>query len=267
MFANLDYPESDEHVHGHRGVARRRQVLDRLAGRPSTGGRCAAAARWPSRWRCWGSIPGWPTGRSTASCCPRLVAEAERRGALRALHAMGRGPPVSHRPGGGQLLRRRCLSAPARGRTPRRGEVRRRVPGLCQPPRSEAPGTGDAAEPVRTTGGSGVPRDVGADWDFDGRARSLSGGAVRRRCRVSLREADADRYLELSRAVSGEVMAEVLGEWRRAGVAVPGRAGAMAARPDAGGGLGGARSTVAEPKVGVRPPEARAGAGGGVEHR
>ena len=34
--------------------------------------------------------------------------------------------------------------------------------------------------------------------------------------RSALRRADHERYLELSRAVTGEVMAEVFGEWRRA---------------------------------------------------
>jgi beta-mannosidase len=63
---------------------------------------------------------------------------------------------------------------------------------------------------------AGVPRDVGAGWDFDDvrdhYLHELFGVDP-----VALRSSDAERYLELSRAVSGEVMGEVFGEWRRAG--------------------------------------------------
>jgi beta-mannosidase len=62
---------------------------------------------------------------------------------------------------------------------------------------------------------AGVPRDAGAGWDFedvrDHYLRELYGLDP-----VELRSSDPERYLELGRAVTGEVMAEVLGEWRRA---------------------------------------------------
>jgi beta-mannosidase len=67
---------------------------------------------------------------------------------------------------------------------------------------------------------AGVVRDagtgwgVGAGWDFDDvrdhYLRLLFGVDP-----VALRRFDHERYLELSRAVSGEVMAETIGEWRR----------------------------------------------------
>ena len=53
-----------------------------------------------------------------------------------------------------------------------------------------------------------------------GRARSAFGGKKSEEFAVDpaeLRRADPERYLELSRSVSGEVMSEVFGEWRRAG--------------------------------------------------
>lgn len=62
---------------------------------------------------------------------------------------------------------------------------------------------------------AGVPRDAGAAWDFaDVRDHYLQ------QCYgldpAELRRTDLRRYLELSRAVGGEVMAAVFGEWRRA---------------------------------------------------
>ncbi|HEY2717948.1 MAG TPA: hypothetical protein VGI73_17185, partial [Solirubrobacterales bacterium] len=63
---------------------------------------------------------------------------------------------------------------------------------------------------------AGVPRDAGTGWDFDDvrdhYLRELFGVEA-----GELRRCDHERYLELSRAVSGEAMAAVFGEWRRAG--------------------------------------------------
>jgi beta-mannosidase len=86
--------------------------------------------------------------------------------------------------------------------------------------------------------GAGVARDVGAAWDF----ADVRDHYLRERYGVdpdALRDGERDRYLALSRQVTGEVMADVLGEWRR--LASP-TAGAILLwlrdlRPGAGWGL------------------------------
>jgi beta-mannosidase len=67
----------------------------------------------------------------------------------------------------------------------------------------------------------GVPRDagsgwdLGAGWDFDD-VRDFYLRSLFEVDPVQLRRSDLTRYLDLSRAASGEIMAEVIGEWRRA---------------------------------------------------
>ena len=61
---------------------------------------------------------------------------------------------------------------------------------------------------------AGVPRDAGSGWDFDD-VRDHYMRTLFDLDPGELRRIDHGRYLELSRAVSGEVMAEVFGEWRR----------------------------------------------------
>ncbi len=62
---------------------------------------------------------------------------------------------------------------------------------------------------------AGVPRDAGSGWDFDD-VRDHYLALLYAVDPAELRRVDHERYLELSRAVTGEVMAEVFGEWRRA---------------------------------------------------
>jgi len=68
--------------------------------------------------------------------------------------------------------------------------------------------------PVHPEWKRGVPRDAGAGWDFED-VRDHYLRTLYQADALDLRYADLDRYWELSRAVTGEVMAEVFGEWRR----------------------------------------------------
>jgi beta-mannosidase len=60
----------------------------------------------------------------------------------------------------------------------------------------------------------GVPKDAGTDWDFDD-VRDHYLKLLYEVDPKELRASDPKRYLDLSKAVSGDVMAEVFGEWRR----------------------------------------------------
>ncbi len=62
---------------------------------------------------------------------------------------------------------------------------------------------------------AGTGWDIGSGWDFDD-VRDHYLGLLFGVDPVALRRYDHERYLELSRFASGEVMAAVIGEWRRA---------------------------------------------------
>jgi beta-mannosidase len=66
-----------------------------------------------------------------------------------------------------------------------------------------------------------VPRDRGAGWDFDD-VRDHYFEIVFGLDPLQVRYVDSERYLALSRVVSGEVMARTIAEWRRPGSACRG---------------------------------------------
>jgi beta-mannosidase len=71
-----------------------------------------------------------------------------------------------------------------------------------------------APDPSDPSWKDGVPRDLGADWDFED-VRDHYLNLLYAVDPEKLKATDPDRWLALSRRVSGDVMGEVLGEWRR----------------------------------------------------
>jgi beta-mannosidase len=65
-------------------------------------------------------------------------------------------------------------------------------------------------------GKSGIPRDAGVDWDFED-VRDHYLGTLYDADPQTLRVQQPERYLALSRAVTGEVMEAAFAEWRRPG--------------------------------------------------
>ncbi len=219
MFANFDYPL--EHEHFRATVAREASdVLDALGGRPSLTVLCGNS-EVEQQVAMLGLDPSLGRGELFGELLPQVVRES----AVDAVY-------IPSAPCGGELPFR-----PDRGianyygvggyRRPledaRRAGVRfaaeclafSNVPSdaSAHEPREEASAEPAGENPVLRTG---IPRDVGADWDFrDVRDHYL--GVLFDVDPGALRETDPEHYLELARAATGEVMAEVFGEWRRSG--------------------------------------------------
>jgi beta-mannosidase len=217
MFANLDYPEADP---AFIETVRREvlQVLAELGGRPSLAVLCGSS-EIAQQVAMLGLDPALASGPLFGELLPDLV----RDGALDAVY-------VPSAPWGGDLPFR-----PDRGvanyygvggyRRPledaRRSGVRFAAECLAfanvpdQVTLDELAGAGPAGLAVHDPRWkAGVPRDVGSGWDFDD-VRDHYLALLYDVDPPELRRVDPERYLELSRAVSGEVMAEVFGDWRR----------------------------------------------------
>jgi beta-mannosidase len=217
MFANLDYPEADP---AFLDAVRREvlQVLDELGGRPSLAVLCGSS-EIAQQVAMLGLDPEIADGPLFGDLLPALVRDA----ALDAVY-------VPSAPWGGSLPFR-----PGRGvanyygvggyRRPledaRRSNVRFAAECLAfanvpdQATLDELAGDGVAGIAVHDPRWkAGVPRDAGSGWDFDD-VRDHYLALLFAVDPGELRRADPERYLELSRSVSGEVMSEVFGEWRR----------------------------------------------------
>jgi beta-mannosidase len=216
MFANLDYPEADDAFMAT--VEREaRAVLAALGSRPSLAVLCGGS-EVAQQVAMLGLDPALASGPLYGELLPGLVAEAEVDA-----------PYVPSTPWGGDLPFR-----PGRGianyygvgaylrplSDARLADVRFAAECLAFSNVPDEPALAEIDAPAGLVPHNpgwkaGIPRDAGAGWDFeDVRDHYLK--LLHDVDPVALRSVELDRYLELSRAVTGEVMGEVFGEWRRA---------------------------------------------------
>jgi beta-mannosidase len=217
MFANLDYPIADEHF---RATVEREAstLLSTIAGRPSLAVLCGNS-EIEQQVAMLGLDPALGRGELFGKLLPGLIA-----------HASSDAVYVPSAPCGGALpfrLDRGVANYYGVGgyRRPledaRRAEVRFAAECLAF---SNVPDEAGVEAVSPDTPGNvvvhhprwkaGVPRDAGTGWDFED-VRDHYLALLFDVDPGELRRIDHERYLELSRAVTGEVMAEVFGEWRR----------------------------------------------------
>lgn len=215
MFANLDYPAQDREF--LRAVESEvRGLLDRLGPRPSLTVLCGGS-EIAQQVAMLGLDPALAEGPLFGELLPGLVAEADVDA-----------PYIPSTPWGGELPFRtdrgvaNYYGVGAYLRPlgdARRSEVKfaaeslafANVPDAAALADLEMPGGASVTHPAWK---AGVPRDPASGWDFDD-VRDHYLGLLCELDPVALRRVDQERYLELSRMVTGEVMAETFGEWRR----------------------------------------------------
>ncbi len=212
MFANLDYPGDDPDFRAA-VVGEARGALAGVAGRPSLAVVCgnSEVEQQPAmmgldpalgRGELWETVLKAVVAKSGADCA--YVRSTPCGGTLPFHPGLG----VTHYFGVSGYFR------PIEDA--RRAEVRFASECLAfanVPDRTEFPVHHPSSKSgVQRDAGTGW--DLGAGWDFDDvrdhYLEQLYGVDA-----VQLRRYDHARYLELSRAASGEVMAELMGEWRR----------------------------------------------------
>jgi beta-mannosidase len=202
MFANFDYPFADEGF-AALAEAEARQELERVGGHPSLAVVCGNS-EVEQQAAMMGLDPATGRGSFFGDRLPALVADAGLDAAY-----------VPSAPCGGALPFR-----PSAGVASYFGVGGYRRP-LGDARASEVRFASECLAIANVGDGSGAdreaaPRDPGAEWDFadvrDHYLRELYGHDP-----VALAAEDPERYTALSRMVSGDVMARVMGEWRRAG--------------------------------------------------
>ena len=217
MFANLDYPEQDSDFMA--AVQRETSAeLERIGGRPSLAVLCGGS-EVAQQVAMLGLDPALARGPLFGELLPEVVQAAELDAAYVPSAPWGGDLPFRTNRGVANYYGVGAYRRPLEDA--RRSEVRFAAECLAF---ANVPDQ-EALEEIEAPGGlavhhpgwkAGVPRDAGAGWDFED-VRDHYLGLLFGVDPVGLRWVDHDRYLELSRAVTGELMAEVFGEWRRAG--------------------------------------------------
>lgn len=218
MFANLDYPIADERFRAT--VADEAQtVLDALGGRPSLAVLCGNS-EVEQQVAMNGLDPALGRGELFGELLPGLIRDSGLDARYVPSAPCGGDQPFRPGQGVGTYYGVGCYRLPLEDA--RRAGVRFAAECLAF---SHAPGEASIEEmapdtPERLVGHhpvwkAGIPRENGADWDFedirDHYLRLVYGVDA-----ADLRHVGHERYLELSRMLTGEILADVFGEWRRA---------------------------------------------------
>ena len=221
MFASMDYPFSDERF-GQPGRGRGARRRD-ATGRPAELGRAVREQRGRAAGR-----DAWPRHGTGPDPLLRrdVVPEHRRRGRarrdLRAVVAVRWRPADADRITASRTTTgSAAIAAPCPTHGPAASCSRRSAWPSRTSPTTRRWRLSSRNHPARrssiTRAGRRVSHaDAGAGWDFDD-LRDHYLEVVFGVHPGTLRRGNPDRYLELSRAVTGEVMTHVYGEWRRAG--------------------------------------------------
>ncbi|HXN36993.1 MAG TPA: hypothetical protein VN892_03060 [Solirubrobacteraceae bacterium] len=217
MFANLDYPIADERFRTtveHEAAS----VLAAVGGRPSLAVLCGNS-EVEQQAAMMGVDATLARGELFGELLPELVRESGADALYIPSAPYGGDVPFRTDRGIGTYYGVGCYRLPLEDA--RRASVRFAAECLAFS-HVPAPASVEAMSPQapeRLVGHhpvwkAGVPRENGADWDFedvrDHYLRLLFGVDA-----DELRWVDHARYLELSRMLTGEILADVFGEWRR----------------------------------------------------
>ncbi|MGU3464480.1 glycosyl hydrolase 2 galactose-binding domain-containing protein [Methylobacterium sp. C33D] len=209
MLANFDYPHADPAF----AAALDRELtgfLDRTQTAPSLGVVCGGSEVWQQAAMLGAPRAVWADTFCTLTLPQRV---SERRADLVVVPNSPSGGDLPFSPRGG------CTHYFGVGAYRRPLEDARRAEvgfaseclAFANPPEPGTPGPTGPADPLWP---AGIPRDRGADWDFE-TVRDHYVGALYGVDPATLRAEDPDRYLELGRAAVAEVMEATFAEWRR----------------------------------------------------